>query len=143
MSQAMKRGLFGLSALALISALVAATLLLSAGGESRADDATHTTSLTQGTWDFGSGSVAAVIAVITSTDSGDNEWEIRLFHTPQGGQESPSGGSSKFNVSGQTGTDVAIATSGMSSGDSIRAQFRAFDSSGNVVFLHDRTLTLP
>lgn len=111
-----------------------------------ADDASHTTTLSSTTYDFGSGAENAVVATLVSTSSGDVLGKILISRKPSGGStyttlhvgQAPTDGS-------QSGVDMDAAVSYgiFASGDTVQAQFSCYDSSSNSTFSYTRTITIP
>jgi len=110
----------------------------------RADDATHTTTLSSGPYDFGAGPESALIATVNSTSAADWSWHIIWFVTPTGGSEALYATGSTSRADGETsGFISAVATSGLTTGDSVRAHYETRDQVGTVLFSFDRYTVVP
>ncbi len=108
-----------------------------------ADDATRTTSLSLTTHDFGSGSEAAAIAVLSSSNGADTSWVIHVHVTPYGGSEARVGGVETAKADGHSGANCRISTASLASGSTVRAEFLAYDTNGTQIFSFGRTVTTP
>lgn len=129
----------------LVLAVGAAYVAFQANRPAAADDASHTTSLGSANFPFDGAGESSVRATFTSTDSSDVSMKITMYVTPSGTSteskwsisETVRGTSDPVTVEG------AIPQSELSSGDTVRAHFEAFDSSASSTFSYSRTYTLP
>jgi hypothetical protein len=113
-----------------------------------ADDASHTTTLATGNYNFGTGagSESAVIATLVSTSSSDVFGTIYISRKPSGGStytvvsvvKSPT----DATMSG-VDTEAAVTIGEFTSGDSVQARFYCYDSSSAETFSYTRTITIP
>ena len=111
----------------------------------KADDSTHTTSLSLTThvFDPDVGAENAVVATISSTDGMDARWAVTIYITPQLQPEEIVASAETLASDGWSGVTAVAQRANMPSGAGIRATFQAWDSGGNSIFSYQRTTTIP
>ena len=132
----------GISVVSLLLVAALAALLL-VNGRSKAqrdavaDDAYRTTGLSI---DNG-----VATAGLSDTQTTDETWVITWYHTPSGGSESiySEVESSKTNGWQPPAASATLETSAFSSGDTLRARFRTYDTGGSNTFDYSRSVQIP
>lgn len=128
-----------LASVAALGSLALVVLLAGSGPtETRADDASRTTSLQV--------TGATITATLNSTNLADETWTITWYHTPSGQSEyqhCSTATSRTMGITSQDNLSAFLYTGDYQSGDTVRAHFQTFDNFGQQLFSFSRFITVP